>query len=265
MNEVLEAIVARLLDALGMEACDVYEVDADDGSLKLLVSYEDWAFDEDVSVGRVFALEEFASSALAISTRRPVLVSSPDDPRLSEIEAELFRRYGHRTQLSVPLRIRDRVIGLVEVFDNRESRSLSAEQIQLANAICRFAALALDKARLYDEQRRTADRLDRLAGSAPAAPGLRSRGQPQAGDRGSAGGPRRGGPRRRRAARRARRGGGRRPGRPARRAGAGGGDRTAVGRRRMRRRRGRRGRRRRRGTRRRPPRRRHRGVFCWTR
>jgi serine phosphatase RsbU (regulator of sigma subunit)/transcriptional regulator with GAF, ATPase, and Fis domain len=163
MNEVLEAIVARLLDALGMEACDVYEVDADDGSLKLLVSYEDWAFDDDVSVGRVFALEEFATSALAISTRRPVLVNSPDDPRLSEVEAELFRRYGHRTQLSVPLRIRDRVIGLVEVFDNRESRSLSAEQIQLANAICRFAALALDKARLYDEQRRIADRLDRLA------------------------------------------------------------------------------------------------------
>ena len=48
MNEVLEAIVVRLLDALGMEACDVYEVDPDDGSLKLLVSYEDWGFDEDV-------------------------------------------------------------------------------------------------------------------------------------------------------------------------------------------------------------------------
>ena len=117
-----------------------------------------------MSVGRVFALDEFASSALAISTRRPIVVNSPDDSRLNEVEAELFRRYGHRTQLSVPLRIRDRVIGLVEVFDNHESRSLSAEEIQLANAICRFAALALDKARLYDEQRRTADRLDRLAG-----------------------------------------------------------------------------------------------------
>lgn len=164
MNEVLEAIVVRVLDALGMEACDVYEVDPDDGALKLLVSYEDWAFDEDVTVGRIFALEEFASSALAVSTRRPVLINSPDDPRLSEVEAELFRRLGHRTQLSVPLRIRDRVIGLVEVFDNRASRSLSAEQIQLANAICRFAALALDKARLFEEQRRIADRLDRLAG-----------------------------------------------------------------------------------------------------
>lgn len=163
MNEVLEAIVARLLDALGMEACDVYEVDPDGGELRLLVSYEDWTFDEDVEVGRVFALEDFASSALAVATRRPVLINSPDDPRLSERESELFRRYGHRTQLSVPLRIRDRVIGLVEVFDNRESRQLTPEEIQLANAICRFAALALDKARLYDEQRRTADRLDRLA------------------------------------------------------------------------------------------------------
>jgi len=87
MNEVLEAIVVRLLDALGMEACDVYEVDPDNGALKLLVSYEDWGFDEDVTVGRIFALEEFASSALAVSTRRPVLISSADDPRLSELEA----------------------------------------------------------------------------------------------------------------------------------------------------------------------------------
>jgi serine phosphatase RsbU (regulator of sigma subunit) len=164
MNEVLEAIVVRLLDALGMEACDVYEVDPDGGSLRLLVSYEDWAFDDDITAGHVFVLEQFASSALAVSTRRPVLVNSADDPRLSEVEAEYFRRYGHRTQLNVPLRIRDRVIGLVEVFDNRAARELIPEEIQLANAICRFAALALDKARLYDEQRRIADRLDRLAG-----------------------------------------------------------------------------------------------------
>jgi len=163
MNEVLEAIVVRLLDALDMDACDVYEVDADGGALRLLVSYEDREPDEDVDVGRTFSLDEFASSALAISTRRPVVINSADDPRLSEVEAELFRRYGHGTQLSVPLRIRDRVIGLVEVFDDRESRTLSAEDVQLANAICRFAALALDKARLYDEQRRTAARLDRLA------------------------------------------------------------------------------------------------------
>jgi serine phosphatase RsbU (regulator of sigma subunit) len=164
MNEVLEAIVVRLLDALGMEACDVYEVDPDGASLRLLVSYEDWAFDDDVAAGHVFALDEFASSALAVSTRRPVLVNSADDPRLSETESEYFRRYGHRTQLNVPLRIRDRVIGLVEVFDNRAARDLGPEEIQLANAICRFAALALDKARLYDEQRRIADSLDRLAG-----------------------------------------------------------------------------------------------------
>ena len=70
-----------------MEACDVYEVDPDAGSLKLLVSYEDWELDEDVGTGQIFALEEFASSALAVSTRQPVLITSPDDPQPERAEA----------------------------------------------------------------------------------------------------------------------------------------------------------------------------------
>ena len=48
------------------------------------------------------------------------------------------------------------MIGLVELFDDSESRSYSAEEIELVGAICQFAALALDNAHLYDSQRETA-------------------------------------------------------------------------------------------------------------
>ena len=163
---------------------------------QLLVSYEDWALRRR-RLGRAgVRVEEFAASALAVIDAAPVPGHSPDDPRLSEVEAELFQRYGHRTQLSIPLRIRDRRDRLVEVFDNRESRVPERRsRSSLPNAIRRFAALALDKARLYDEQRCTADRLDRLAGQPPAAPASSLSRLTEAGDRRTAGGPRRGGAR----------------------------------------------------------------------
>ncbi|HSL96081.1 MAG TPA: GAF domain-containing SpoIIE family protein phosphatase [Thermoleophilia bacterium] len=160
-SEIHEAVVMRLLTALDMDACDIYDVDVEHAELRLLVNYGASAFDEPESGEPVYSFEQFASSAAAVHSRGPIVITSADDPRLSEVERAYFLRNGHKTQLSISLRIRDRVIGLVELFDNEETRALGTEELDLARTICRFAALALDKARLYDEQRATARRLDR--------------------------------------------------------------------------------------------------------
>jgi serine phosphatase RsbU (regulator of sigma subunit) len=74
-----------------------------------------------------------------------------------------MRRWGHNTELIIPLRIREHVIALVELLDDHEGRDFSDEEVELARSICRFAALAIDKARLFDQQRATAERRDRLS------------------------------------------------------------------------------------------------------
>ena len=163
MSEVLEAVVTRLVDTLDMHACDIYEVDVDAGVMRTLVSYDDGEFDTGEWLGREYPTEHFASSALAIRSRRPVMVTSFEDPRLNDVERELMQRWGHKTQLLIPLRIRDHVTALVELFDDREGRDFTDDEVELARTICRFAALAIDKARLFDQQRAMTDRRDRLA------------------------------------------------------------------------------------------------------
>ena len=163
MDEVLEAVVTRLLGALDMHACDIYEVDVEAGVMRNVVSYDDGEFDTAEWLGKEYSIDYFATSAMAIRSRRPVVVTSIDDPRLNYAERDLMKRWGHNTQLIIPLRIREHVIALVELFDDREGRDFSDEEIELARSICRFAALAIDKARLFDQQRDTAERQDRLA------------------------------------------------------------------------------------------------------
>ncbi len=163
MGEVLEAVVTRLVGVLDMHACDIYEVDVDAGVMRNLVSYDDGEFDTGEWMGRVYPIEYFATSAMAIRSRRPIMVTSPEDPRLNYAERDLMNRWGHKTQLTIPLRIGEQVSALVELLDDREGRDFSDEEVELARSICRFAALAIDKARLFDQQRATAERRDRLA------------------------------------------------------------------------------------------------------
>ena len=163
MDEVLEAVVTRLLGALDMHACDIYEVDVDAGVMRNLVSYDDGAFETGEGLGKEYPIDHFATSAMAIRSRRPVIVTSIDDPRLNDAERDLMQRWGHNTELIIPLRIREHVIALVELLDDREGRDFSDEEVELARSICRFAALAIDKARLFDQQRATAERRDRLS------------------------------------------------------------------------------------------------------
>jgi len=163
MEEVLEAVVTRLVDALAMHACDIYEVDPETDTMRSLVSYDDGEFDTGEWTGREYPIDHFSSSALAIRSRRPVVVTSLDDPRLNDVERELMQRWGHKSQLLIPLRIREHVIALVELLDDNEARDFSDDEVELARTICRFAALAIDKARLFDQQRATAARRDRLA------------------------------------------------------------------------------------------------------
>jgi serine phosphatase RsbU (regulator of sigma subunit) len=163
MEEVLEAVATRLCSALDMQACQIYEVDVQAGVISNRVTYGEGTFDHPEWQGRGYDLDQFAVTAMAVRSRRPVVVTSVHDPRLNDVEREIWQRRSHNCQLSIPLRIREQVIAVVELLDGEEGRAFADEEIELARSICRFAALAIDKARLFDQQRAMAERRDGLA------------------------------------------------------------------------------------------------------
>lgn len=162
LPQVLESAVWRLVDALEMDACTISLVKPGASETQLLVNYVDGTFNTVADLDGAQSLDSGGIGQQVVQARRPLIVSDAEDARLNESERRLFVARGHRTQLVLPLQTRDRVIGLIELFDDRRKRDFSAEELQMALAICRFAAVAIDNAQLYDNERETANHLELL-------------------------------------------------------------------------------------------------------
>jgi GAF domain-containing protein/ActR/RegA family two-component response regulator len=102
-------------------------------------------------------------SGLVAATGKPLLVRDPaDDPRVILAHREALRRAGHRAFLGVPVKIGDRVVGVLSVR-TRRPEGFSGEDVAIATAFAAQAAIALENARLYSETERRRSVAQQLA------------------------------------------------------------------------------------------------------
>lgn len=164
LGEVLRAVIGRLTTALSVSQCDIYSIDLGRGKLVALAGVD---VDEPrmaTMPGKEYDMQRWASTVAAVESGNTVVVYGSQDERLSTEEKRYFELRRFTGLLALPLKARDRVIGLVELFHRDPGRRFTQAEIGLAEAVGQFAALAIDNARLYEEQRTTAERNDRLIG-----------------------------------------------------------------------------------------------------
>lgn len=78
-----------------------------------------------------------------------VIVNDPsDDPRFYRA-IDRSTGFGSHTILAVPIIIRSRVIGVLEVINSRHAAGFDASDLRIARALASQAALAIDNANLY--------------------------------------------------------------------------------------------------------------------
>lgn len=85
----------------------------------------------------------------AIGSGRPLAITDLlNDSRT--IRTEFYRKYGIASALTVPLRLKDDVIGIVTVY-SKEKHDFTAEEIELLTSVGQQAAIAIQNSRLYEE------------------------------------------------------------------------------------------------------------------
>jgi PAS domain S-box-containing protein len=98
-------------------------------------------------------------------------VAAVVSPVLENPEArELFDRLDARSAVLLPLNARGRTLGAITVYRGADRGQMDAEDLALAGEVADRMALALDNARLYEQQRELAEGLQRSMLTAPPEP-----------------------------------------------------------------------------------------------
>jgi GAF domain-containing protein/CheY-like chemotaxis protein len=106
------------------------------------------------------SLERHAFYAEAARTKRPVASSHvAADPRAPAIMLDVMP---HRSQLFVPIVVKDRVIGGFGLIWREREREFSVGEIALMEAIANQAGVAIENSRLFEENRRQVEELSVL-------------------------------------------------------------------------------------------------------
>lgn len=155
LEDILPTAIDMVADVMRIEVVLIYTLEASSNELVLL-AYRGVPPEFARGADRVELGEGFNGRAAEIG--QPMLVTdSSQDPRLSR---EVVRQEKLKAQLIVPMKSKGRVVGTICVA-TRSSRQFPPEEIELLTAISNEIGIAIENARLYQEQLDITERLRR--------------------------------------------------------------------------------------------------------
>ena len=152
LQATLLATARRLCEGVGVTECEITVVEGD--QLRTLMRVTDGEVDEKW-MGQVLALADAAVTREVIETKRPAVVGSLRDPRLTPAVQLINQGIGAKSWATLPLIVKDRVIGTVELVESGAERTFTQSELDTAAAICHAAALAIDNAALFAREQQT--------------------------------------------------------------------------------------------------------------
>ena len=173
-EKIWSSIALRLSEAARLPDCDLYRMTG--GDLVCLASVYDRQPCPDY-LGLRPEEDVWAVDGKAVLTKRPVFIASPADPRLGAAEREDMVAWREQAMLIVPLVARDEVVGLVEISETREGRTITPEQIAAVVSVGPLIAMAIHDADTLHAQEEGERRLASLHESSHAVAGATSLGE----------------------------------------------------------------------------------------
>ncbi|MEE9274729.1 MAG: GAF domain-containing protein, partial [bacterium] len=159
LSDVLDSIVRAARDLLGGDHSRIFLLD--DSSNRLVLRASNGIFPEPSAGRPSFALGEGVIGKLA-REGEPVLLEDVQAEPLWKT-AEWARAHGIHSYVAQPLRQGGRCIGVINCM-SRQTAFFSREDLDLLNALAAQAAIAIENARLHEEEMRSRDFLQSVVG-----------------------------------------------------------------------------------------------------
>jgi len=145
-REIARVIARQITDVLGVQGCSIHLLSGP-GAETMWVLFEDGAFRQEDGA-EVYELSKYPATANAIRTRQPLVVQvgDPDAPSAERVH---MKKRGITTLAIIPLVVKGKAIGTIELSTWGETRRYTPVEIGLATTLANQAAVALENARLF--------------------------------------------------------------------------------------------------------------------
>jgi diguanylate cyclase (GGDEF)-like protein len=149
LRDTLVATAKRLCDSVGVPECEITVIEG--AGLRTLMRIARGHVDE-AWIGQYLPLADAAVTREVIETKRPTVVGSLRDPRLTAKVHEIDQASAQKSWATLPLIVKDRVIGTVELVESGAERTFTQTELDTAAAVCHAAAMAIENAALFESQ-----------------------------------------------------------------------------------------------------------------
>ncbi|HHS96492.1 MAG TPA: GAF domain-containing protein [Chloroflexi bacterium] len=162
--EGVAGIVARqFVEVLGIPEASVSLLDPTTGMMRVVA---DFYLEERGKVVQeeeveAFSLKEYPATARVMETLQPLVVYA-SDPDADPAELAYMQEYEVQTLIILPLAVKGRAIGVIELEDWTKEVRITQAQMNLAMTLANQAAVAVENARLFEEARLHAEELATL-------------------------------------------------------------------------------------------------------
>jgi diguanylate cyclase (GGDEF)-like protein len=146
--EVGQRMARHLAEAMGADECGICLWD-EPGDRLVTAGYHPPARAAEIEPS--YPLADFPATRRLLESGKPMIVDV-DDPGADPAEVDYLRSIGQRSMVMIPLLVRGRAIGSVELTTATNER-FDGRRLELAMTLATEAAILLDNARLYEQTR----------------------------------------------------------------------------------------------------------------
>ncbi len=152
---VLEVLAHHVLHALQGTSCAILMMDESRSSLRVLAEVVGERAGEEerrLQIGEMLELREFPTMLRVVQSGLPVVFQAGQEG-LSEAEQAILTQLQVQSMLLVPIMVRGRLIGIIQLRERQPARMFSQAEILLAQAMAGFGAV-IESAQLFQELER---------------------------------------------------------------------------------------------------------------
>ena len=151
VEAVLTALAEQLARALDVQRVCIYGLDWQAMRATVLAEWREYEPEHrHIDLGTVLDMNEWPATLERLLAKQPLQLSA-SSPNLDPFDRISASQEGWQSLLVMPLVIRDRVIGLADLWEMRYERRFTEPEIQLCRTVAADAAAAIEHARLYEQ------------------------------------------------------------------------------------------------------------------